>query len=655
MGKKTRRFISMMTTAALFGASFMQMMPTEAASMRSIYYSAGDVDNMVSSSTFIFAVPEGCSFEYCDSSRFSRKGYKIASWYVQETGETVGIQQPSFMPAYDLHVIANWEPVKYSVCFAGVGGVTDGGENNIYVDGTYGTSIELPSNPFHKDGYTFAGWEYEGNIYEEGTSFEIPALISGSRVVLAAVWKANSSAVTDAPENNDPGVTTTTTTALSEEQTERFFFPENVYFRASNEQFKLYISEILRRSDKPDSITFEFKADTDVIGSVNMGFATTLKNGQTYQQNFGEYVNSDSFTITVDKNTCEQLSYDRFFQFVCWDCAKYPLQLVSVKSVVRDGEVTTADEEEITEETTVSENNEEIIVEEPTEVTAETEPVVTDIPVIQAEETTATTTVTTVPEEEVTVTAAETTTEVTTYQEVVGYESEDTTETNSNGETTATTVVNSEGEAVHVPVSEPESEPATQENDNEGNWFITDDNGTSRVLYVGKKINRDSMEYIGAQALLARDEKLVRMEITLTGENIGQFSFGTSMNMADGYMLEESFSDYSDEPSVTLTLTGNPESAYIGDDSALCVGYWWGEADAVTLESIKVYYDASVDEDMAKDYDGDGVVTSDDVSILQKYLVCAPVEDVDHENNDYDVNNDGDINVYDSVALQRMI
>ena len=426
MKKMIRRFMAAITTAALFTVSFVQAMPASAATMHSIYYSAGDVDNMVSSSTFTFAVPEGGSFEYCAASRFSRKGYKISSWYVQETGQTVGVTQPSFMPAYDLHVTANWEPVTYNICLAGVGGVTAAGENNIYVDGTYGTSINLPSNPFTKDGYTFAGWEYNNVRYAEGEAFEVPAVISGGRVVLAAAWNKGEAAVTQAPAEEIITTTTTTTTEITTQAPEtteapdgtvKYFYP-NASFGGANESFKLYISDILGRYDSLESIEFTFYTDNEKFGNVSVGFATMLTNGETYQKNFAEYANDDTFTMTLDKDICSQLSYGRFFQFMCWQSDSFPFQLSKVKTIVKENAFTTTTEEEEEEEettTTTTTTTTEATTEETTTTTTTTE--------ATTEETTTTTTTTTE------ATTEETTTTTTTTEEATETTTEETTTT----------------------------------------------------------------------------------------------------------------------------------------------------------------------------------------------------------------------------------
>ena len=430
MRKITRKFMAIITMLSIFAVTFVQALPASAATMHSIYYTAGDVDNMVSASTFTFAVPEGCSFEYCAASRFSRKGYKITSWYVQETGETVGLTQPSFMPTYDLHVTANWEPVTYNICLAGVGGVTAAGEENIYVDGTYGTTIDLPYNPFTKDGYTFAGWEYNGTRYAEGSAFEVPAVISGGRIVLAAAWNKVEAVVTETPVQ-EITTTTTTTTAMAEATTEapaeegmkvNYFYPDKT-FGSVNDSFKIYISDILGRYDSLESVEFTFETDEEKLGSVSVGFATQLSNGETYQQNFAEYVNEDVFTMTIDKDICSQLSYGRFFQFVCWHSDSLPLELYKVKTVVKENAYTTTTEEEEEEEITTTTTTE-ITTEETTTTTTTTTEATTE----ETTTTTTTTTEATTEETTTTTTTTEITTEEITTTETTTEETQPTTE-----------------------------------------------------------------------------------------------------------------------------------------------------------------------------------------------------------------------------------
>ena len=668
--------MAMSTTLAMLTAPFAKVMPVNAEAMRSIYYSAGDVDNMVSASTFIFGVPEGCSFEYCDSSRFSRKGYKLVSWTVLETGQTVGIQQPSFMPEYDLHVIANWEPVTYSICLAGNGGTTAANENNIYVNGTYGTTIDLPENPFSREGYTFAGWEYDGRIYEDAAQFEVPAVISGGRIVLAAVWKRGTEAVTTAP--NQPAETISTTvatqaTTLADDQTAKVIDP-NVSFRSANEAFKVYISDIIGKYDAVDSIEFRFETDAEKVGNVSTGFATALTNGQTYQQNFGEYVNDNNFTIKIDKNVCEQLSYGRYFQFVCWHSDSYPLKLAEVKAIVR----------EIPPEVTGEEDYTEPDISEPE--------------------------VTTVPEEE-----ENTATTVTSIAEVIVSEeepAEEVTEPVSNsggititltpvedvsGETTATETEPSQdlpsGGGAAPQTEETTAAQAAIPETTSTEPVQMNDTGLSRVIYVGRRIARDTVADFKAEELLNSNEKLIRIDVALRsdGESIGQYSCGTFMNTCEGSMLNNCFADRTDDSFLTITAMADSDHITIDDTTLFNVGYWWGDLESITIESITVYYTASeassetepasetiigsetepVNEPEAntelqpepetepmiepiKDYDGDGTVTTKDLEVLRQFLVGANVDGVDHENNDYDINGDGYINVYDSIALKRI-
>ena len=687
-----KRFIAMSTMAAMITSAFVpKMQITAADAMRSIYYTAGDVDNMVSASSFIFAVPEGCSFEYCDSSRFSRKGYKITSWYVHETGQTVGINQPAYMPDYDLHVSAVWEPVKYSICFAGVGGVTDAGENNIYVDGTYGTTIKLPSNPFKKDGYRFAGWEYDGVIYDEQADFTVPGVISGGRIVLAAVWTRESASVTTAPET--PASTTTTSTTVTSQQPVIIAanqkvksFRPNVSFNSADETFRVYVSDIIDRYDSVDSIDFIFETNEEKCGDINMGFATILTNGVTYQQNFGDYVNSNTFTITIDKNICEQISYSRYFQFVCWNSSVYPLNLVEARAIVREN---TASDTDIEDEPGYD---------TPADTSAGNtpEPVSTTAPA--ETETTTTTTTTVVTEGAIRITFKDENGETTTTTEMIdipvangGMAAPVTETTTTAAETTAetTTEITSETTvaAEETPFETVPTEPVQM-----------NDNVLSRVVNIGENIDRDSSAILDPDEFMRSNEKIVRMDIAVSsGERIGQYSMGVIMNMEYGTMLGRSFSEYTEGMNAVLTVT-NDSDLSLADNTYLTIGYWWGDASAVTIDSITLYY-TICDEDkdpvvetepapepeqesaaepepvpqtgsetepeevpteepepveIKQDYDGDGVITKNDVAILSDFLLGASAENVFHEDNDYDINGDGKINVYDFIALQRM-
>lgn len=184
---------------------------------RTLTYLAGDVDNLVGASEVSFQKIINTTFDAAASSRFSRNGYHLKSWYVPSTGETVGTGSQYTMPDHDITFVANWVPETYKITFTGKGGKTDEGSANIYIDAEYGTTMILPENPFTYSGYQFKGWQYDGVTYNAGDEFEIPAILSGAKIVISAVWSKSSNIVTTAPVTT---VTTQTTTVITSAETE---------------------------------------------------------------------------------------------------------------------------------------------------------------------------------------------------------------------------------------------------------------------------------------------------------------------------------------------------------------------------------------------------------------------------------------------------
>ena len=165
----TRRFISILSSIMIVFTFIVGVFPVNAVTYTyyTLRYEAGDVDNLVGSTSVSYQRIEGVSFDVAASSRFSRKGYKLTSWSIPSTGETVAPSSQYTMPSNDITFVANWTPENYQITFAGVGGVTDANESNVYVNAKCGDVINLPENPFTKSGYVFSGWKYDGVTYDE--------------------------------------------------------------------------------------------------------------------------------------------------------------------------------------------------------------------------------------------------------------------------------------------------------------------------------------------------------------------------------------------------------------------------------------------------------------------------------------------------------
>lgn len=125
-------------------------------------------------------VKAGQTFDICESVPV-REHYKFVKWQVadEDVSGTITINAATAITAV-------WEAkVENNITYnAGTGSGSDA------VDGSNeeGAEIILPSaaeKSLSKDGYDFVGWLYGGDLYEAGTTFEMPA----SAVTFVAQWK----------------------------------------------------------------------------------------------------------------------------------------------------------------------------------------------------------------------------------------------------------------------------------------------------------------------------------------------------------------------------------------------------------------------------------------------------------------------------------
>lgn len=149
-------------------------------------YLTGDYDDVLGSRMATVQVTEGTYFDLADKSRFSRKGYTIVGWVCSLDGKTYGPYDRYLIPGEDITFTAVWEPASVEISIsANNGDILD----KISTSAKTGEKFVLPECEFKNEGKTFAGWNYNGTIYQPGDSFEIPALTKGSRVVIVATWK----------------------------------------------------------------------------------------------------------------------------------------------------------------------------------------------------------------------------------------------------------------------------------------------------------------------------------------------------------------------------------------------------------------------------------------------------------------------------------
>lgn len=114
-----------------------------------------------------------------------KEGHVFDGWtwtMTDENGETVVIDEPEKMPAYDVNAEANWTPDTFDATFDANGGEFDGGETTVKVPTVFDTEIAVPGEEGSaydeptRDGYEFDGWVDEnGNapekMDEEGKNF----------------------------------------------------------------------------------------------------------------------------------------------------------------------------------------------------------------------------------------------------------------------------------------------------------------------------------------------------------------------------------------------------------------------------------------------------------------------------------------------------
>ncbi len=602
-------------------------------------YEAGDYSDVVGSSSVSFERIEGVSFDVAATSRFSRKGYKIVSWTVKSTGEVVAASSQYTMPSHDITFVANWSPVTYDITLAGVGGTTSDGSANTTIKGTCGETIILPESPFTKSGYTFAGWKYSGVTYNAGDEFVVPGVLTGSKIVISAVWKSGS-AVTTTATTAATTTTTTTTTITTPAQTENsdslVSLPDNIQTKnytvnkllnsdnnSNNNSYKIYLYKLIKTNYTVYKVEFNFSADCEDIGTVSMSIGTNLKDDSWYQKDLGEEVKGNKLTVDFgDVSICNNLKYTSSFQVGYWYGVN-DLTLDSITILYTQPEtVTTTSTTAATTTTTTTTTEVTTTSETTTETTTTTE-------VTTSETTTETTTTTEM-------TTSETTTETTTTTEVTT--SETTTETTATTEmttsetTTETTKATTTTAASTLPPSQ-----------------------YSKVVDINREIgstNGNMLKLDGSELFSAYQiPESLEITISANGNPIENYNLAVFMNLENNGFYQENASNYTSDGKLVLqlTVTGD-DQLNMTNNSTFNIGYWWGTNSDITIETVKVNY--RIDNG---DYNSDGIVDMTDAEILRKYMIGSSVENFDINSENADINDDDSINVFDYMELTRNI
>lgn len=149
-----------------------------------LHYTVGDADRVTGVTFLDYENTEGNSTNLQSSTRFSRKGFTIRAWYCDYDQKEYLPDAKFIMPSSDVTMYPVWEPIKYTVVFKPGTGSSD----NIKIPGYTDTTIEVPDINVEREGLVFAGWSYEGKIYQPGEEFFIEGAAPGLGIALSAVW-----------------------------------------------------------------------------------------------------------------------------------------------------------------------------------------------------------------------------------------------------------------------------------------------------------------------------------------------------------------------------------------------------------------------------------------------------------------------------------
>ena len=622
MQKKStvKKSISVITALMFIFTLVISVFPVGAVTYTyyTLTYEAGDYSDVVGSSSVSFERIEGVSFDVAATSRFSRKGYKIVSWTVKSTGEVVAASSQYTMPSHDITFVANWSPVTYDITLAGVGGTTSDGSANTTIKGTCGETIILPESPFTKSGYTFSGWKYSGVTYNAGDEFVVPGVLTGSKIVISAVWKSGSAVTTatTAATTTTTTTTTITTPAQTENSDSSVSLPDNIQTKnytvnkllnSDNNSYKIYLYKLIKTNYTVYKVEFNFSADCEDIGTVSMSIGTNLKDDSWYQKDLGEEVKGNKLTVDFgDVSICNNLKYTSSFQVGYWYGVN-DLTLDSITILYTQPETVTT-----------------------TSTTAATTTTTTTTEVTTTSETTTETTTTTE------MTTSETTTETTTTTEMTT--SETTTETTATTEmttsetTTETTKATTTTAASTLPPSQ-----------------------YSKVVDINREIgstNGNMLKLDGSELFSAYQiPESLEITISANGNPIENYNMAVFMNLENNGFYQENASNYTSDGKLVLqlTVTGD-DQLNMTNNSTFNIGYWWGTNSDITIETVKVNY--RIDNG---DYNSDGIVDMTDAEILRKYMIGSSVENFDINSENADINDDDSINVFDYMELTRNI
>ena len=172
-------------------------------------YSVGDADRINGVTELIFEIAEGEPTNLQNTDRFSRNGFKTIGWHCENDGKDYEAVAPFTMPSEDVLITPIWEPILYTINFK----PSNNSGDNIKVRGRTDTAITVPECTYVKEGYTFAGWQYQDTVCQPGEEFIIPGAEPGLGISFKAIWIEGSGEQVTTTATTTTTTTTTTTSS----------------------------------------------------------------------------------------------------------------------------------------------------------------------------------------------------------------------------------------------------------------------------------------------------------------------------------------------------------------------------------------------------------------------------------------------------------
>ncbi|MGN1087017.1 MAG: DUF5620 domain-containing protein, partial [Porcipelethomonas sp.] len=248
--------------------------------------------------------------------------------------------------------------------------------------------------------------------------------------------------------------------------------------------------------------------------------------------------------------------------------------------------------------------------------------------------------------QEITTTAETTTTTTTTT--TTAPETTTTTTTTTMPETTTTTTTSTTPETTTTTTTTTTSAPETTTS-----ATTLKESQFSKVVELNETIYANNVINITADELISANQIVESVELTFSadGQPVNDYTITLGITKKDNGWGQYNYNGICDSETLTIgAAIPEDAQAYITNSNFLTVGYWWGEADSITLESVKVNYRIE-----SGDFNNDGVVDNNDAEALKKFMVGIKVDGFEIDGESADVNGDGVVNVFDYMSLSKML